>query len=124
MVKMKHSQLHDQIVMGPTLVELLHPHNVLVLDSGTKRVIWVPNRQKRVGETRRKSHLLSTVISFSRLRSLFCFFFTHFMANIFPVFFSFTMYTSEKAPLLNHADATLVRGRNGLLSNHKDFRGC
>lgn len=45
-------------------------------------------------------HLLNTAISFSRLRSLFCFFFTHFMANNFPVFFSFTMNTSENAPLL------------------------
>lgn len=34
---MKNSQLHDQIVMGPTLIELLHPHNVLVLDSVKKR---------------------------------------------------------------------------------------
>lgn len=37
MMKMKNSQLHDQIVMGPTLVELLHPHNVLVLDSVKKK---------------------------------------------------------------------------------------
>lgn len=122
MLKMKHSQLHDQIVMGPTLVELLHPHDVLVLDSVTKRVILVANSQKHLGEKRRKSHLLSTVISFSRLTSLFCFFFTHFMANIFPVFFSFTMYTSEKAPLLNHADTTPVKGGNGLYFNHKGCR--
>lgn len=36
-------------------------------------------------------YFLNTAISFSRLMSLFFFFFTHFMANIFPVFLSRTM---------------------------------
>lgn len=53
----------------------------------------------RGGRCHWNAYFLNTLISFSRLRSIFCFFFTHFMANIFPVFFSFTMYTSEKAPL-------------------------
>lgn len=30
---MKHSQLHDEIIMGPSLIEILHPHDVIVLDS-------------------------------------------------------------------------------------------
>lgn len=34
--KMENSQLHDEIVVGPTLIELLHPHNVLVLDPGVQ----------------------------------------------------------------------------------------
>lgn len=58
---------------------------------------------KHKSKAHKSSHLkylLSTAISFSRLRSLFCFFFTHFMAKSFPVFFSFTMYTSENAPLI------------------------
>lgn len=33
---MTNSQLHDEIVVGATLVELLHPHNVLVLDPVVK----------------------------------------------------------------------------------------
>lgn len=59
--------------------------------------IW--HKTIRGGGRHWKAYFLNTLISFSRLRSTFCFFFTHFMANIFPVFFSFTMYTSEKAPL-------------------------
>lgn len=55
------------------------------------------------------NYRLNTAISFSRLRSLFCFFFTHFMANIFPVFFSFTMYTSENAPLFINAATQWAR---------------
>lgn len=62
-------------------------------------------------------HLLNTAISFSRLRSLFCFFFTHLMANNFPVFFSFTMNTSEKAPLLINTQTRWVN-KNGF--NHTD----
>lgn len=34
--KMRNSQLHDEVVVGPTLIELLHPHNVLVLDPDVK----------------------------------------------------------------------------------------
>lgn len=34
--KMRNSQLHDEVVVGPALVELLHPHHVLVLDPGGK----------------------------------------------------------------------------------------
>lgn len=30
--KMRNSQLHDEVVVGPALVELLHPHHVVVLD--------------------------------------------------------------------------------------------
>lgn len=37
--KMENSQLHDEIVVGPTLIELLHPHNVLVLDPGVQNKI-------------------------------------------------------------------------------------
>lgn len=47
------------------------------------------------------SHLLNTAISFSRIRSLLLFFFTHFMAKCFPVFLSFTIKTSANAPLKN-----------------------
>ncbi len=46
-----------------------------------------------------QSYVLNTVISFSRLMSLLFFFFTHFRAKRFPVFLSFTMKTSENAPL-------------------------
>lgn len=116
--------------MSPTFIEILHPHDILVLDSvknhkmlsdnrihifstqtAAKRESWsmwfLPTltAERIWNESRRLikihvNYLLNTAISFSRLRSLFCFFFTHFMANIFPVFFSFTMYTSENAPLL------------------------
>lgn len=34
--KMRNSQLHDEVVVGVALVELLHPHHVLVLDPGGK----------------------------------------------------------------------------------------
>lgn len=40
---MENSQLHDEIVVGATLVELLHPHHVLVLDPGGT------NKIKRMG---------------------------------------------------------------------------
>ena len=61
-----------------------------------KRVYW-ENVEVEVNKV--APYFLNTAISFSRLRSLFCFFFTHFMANSLSVFLSLTMYTSEKAPL-------------------------
>lgn len=30
---MKNSQLHDEIIMGPSLIEILHPHDVVMVDS-------------------------------------------------------------------------------------------
>lgn len=35
--KMRNSQLHDEVVVGPTLIELLQPHNVLVLDPDVEK---------------------------------------------------------------------------------------
>lgn len=101
----ENSQLHDEIVVGPSLIEILHPHNVVVFDSGGSddrfltRMSELWCRGRGGAGCHCNAYFLNTLISFSRLRSVFCFFFTHFMANIFPVFFSFTMYTSEKAPL-------------------------
>lgn len=54
MMKMKNSQLHDQIVMGPTLVELLHPHNVLVLDSVRKGWFYCPSHRNMSLKTEKK----------------------------------------------------------------------
>lgn len=44
MRKMKNSQLHDEIVVGPSLVELLQPHNVLMLDP----VVQNTTKQKHI----------------------------------------------------------------------------
>lgn len=90
--KVEHSQLHDEVEVGATLVELLHPHHVLVLDPVETNKRLLCDFSLRLSEEEHKErNLLSTAISFSRFRFSFCFFFTHFMANIFPVFFSFTM---------------------------------
>lgn len=59
--RLKNSQLHDKIVMSPTFIEVLHPHDVLVFDSVkiTRRfyhdaTVKVPQESSHVFRERRK----------------------------------------------------------------------